>query len=80
MMWDHDGGMGWWMIFGGTWMLLFWGFVVALIVWGIRALTKHDEPISKRAEKTDPLDVAKTRYAKGEISRQEFEQIKKDLS
>jgi putative membrane protein len=68
------------MIFGGIWMVLFWGFIIALFVWGIRTLAKRDEPSSKRIERTDPLDVAKTRYAKGEISREEFEQIKKDLS
>jgi putative membrane protein len=27
-----------------------------------------------------PLEIAKKRYARGEISREEFEQLKKDLS
>ncbi len=68
------------MIFGAIMMVLFWGFIIALFVWGIKRLTEREEPGSKRVEKTDPLEVAKTRYARGEISREGFEQIKKDLS
>ncbi len=75
-MWDMPLGMGWWMAFGGLWMVVFWGGLIALIVWGITRLTKRSDSIPKH----DPLDVAKERYAKGEISREEFEQIKKDLS
>ena len=75
-MWDMPVGMGWWMMFGGLWMIIFWGGLIALIVWGITKLSRRGGSISKR----DPLDVAKERYAKGEISREEFEQIKKDLS
>lgn len=33
MMWYWP-GMGWWMLFGGIWMLLFWGGIIALAVWG----------------------------------------------
>ncbi len=57
-------------------MVLFWGGLIALIVWGVTKLTKRSDSASKH----DPLDVAKERYARGEISREEFEQIKKDLS
>ena len=74
-MWDMSLGMGWWWVFGGVWMLIFWGGLIALIVWGIKKLTERSGTTLKR----DPLDVAKERYARGEISREEFEQIKKDL-
>lgn len=73
-MW-HD-GMGWWMAFGGLWMLIFWVGLVVLIVWGVTKLSRRDGSTPRRS----PLDVAKERYAKGEISREEFEQLKKDLS
>ena len=75
-MWDISSGMGWWMGFGGLWMLIFWGGLIALIVWGIKKLTGGSNSSPRR----NPLGVAKERYAKGEISREEFEQIKKDLS
>jgi len=75
-MWDMPLGMGWWMAFGGLWMVVFWGGLIALIVWGITKLGGRKAPTPKH----DPLDIAKERYAKGEISKEEFEQIKKDLS
>jgi putative membrane protein len=55
--------------------LFFWGGLIALIVWGISRLTRH----SRASGKESPLDIARERYARGEISREEFEQIKKDL-
>jgi len=75
-MWYMHEGMGWWMAFGGAWMLVFWGGLIALIVWGISKLSGRGDSTPKR----NPLDVAKERYAKGEIPREEFEQLKKDLS
>jgi len=75
-MWYFHEGMGWWMAFGGLWMVVFWGGLIALIVWGIKKLTDR----GGSAPKHDPLDVAKEGYAKGEISKEEFDQLKKDLS
>ena len=74
-MWFMHEGAGWWMVFGGIWMVFFWGGLIALIVWGISRLTRHSGATGKQ----DPLGIARERYAKGEISREEFEQIKKDL-
>jgi len=79
-MWYWHNGMGWWMVFGGICMLLFWGAIIALVVWGINRLTERRGSGSSTGERRDPLDIAKERYARGEISREEFEQIKKDLS
>jgi putative membrane protein len=75
-MWEIPSGMGWWMGFGGLWMILFWGGVIALTVWGIKKLTEKSGPTTGH----NPLDTAKERYARGEITREQFEQIKKDLS
>ena len=74
-MWFMHDVNGWWMLFGGVWMFIFWGGLIALIAWGITRLTRRDESVSKHS----PLDIAKERYARGEINKEEFEQIKKDL-
>ena len=74
-MWFMHEGMGWWMVFGGIWMVIFWGGLIALIIWGISRLTGRDTSDKKQ----NPLDIARERYARGEISREEYEQLKKDL-
>jgi len=73
MWWPLGTTMGWWM---AIWIVVFWGGLIALIVWGVKKITEQGSSTRKQ----DPLDIAKERYARGEISREEFEQIKKDLS
>ncbi len=77
-MWLGDMGWGW-MVFGGIFMVIFWGGLIALIIWGVTRLSRRDGS-APPAPKHDPLEIAKERYAKGELSREEFEQLKKDLS
>ncbi len=67
-----------WMFFGGFWMIVFWGVIIALIVWVIIRLSRRDDTTS--SSKVSALDTAKERYAKGEITKAEFDQIKKDIS
>ena len=68
--------------FGGIFMLLFWG----LIIWAIFALVGrggcgHGSSSDNNSKHSDSaLDILKNRYAKGDISKEEFEKIKKDLS
>jgi putative membrane protein len=67
--------MGWWMAFGGLWVVVFWGVCIALVIWGVHRLTRRNDS----SQRQSPLDLAKERYAKGEINHEEFEKIKKDL-
>ncbi len=81
-MWHSVDGMGWWMLWGGLMMVIFWGAIIALAVWAIQSLSGRAErpgPAAGPSSRT-PLEIAKERYARGEISREEFEQIRKDLT
>jgi putative membrane protein len=74
-MWYMHDGAGWWMVFGGIMMVLFWGGLIALVVWGINRMTRRGSNLARKG----PLDIARERYARGEISKDQFEQLKKDL-
>jgi putative membrane protein len=63
------------MVFGMIWMVLFWGAVIWAIVW---AATRLGE--GRRDREESALDIARRRYARGEITREEFEELRKDLS
>jgi len=65
--------------FFGGWMMIVWIIIIGLIVWGVIALTRHAGKGPGDGERRNPLDIARERYAKGEITREEFERIKKDL-
>ncbi len=73
-MWGAHEGMGWWMLFGGLWMVLFWGIILGGVIWAVSRLA------GGRDAGRSPLDIAKERYARGEISAEEFERIRHDLS
>jgi len=57
------------MMFFGGWMIIFWVVIIGLIVWGAMALVRRGTSTSDTPQKCDPLDIAKERYAKGEISK-----------
>lgn len=74
---------GWgWMFFGGLLMIAFWVAVIALAVWVVQRLFRTGPSAGGGGGDTGltPLEIAKRRYARGEITRDQFEQLKKDLS
>ncbi len=79
MMWDWGSMWGWSgaMVLMGIAMLVFWGGIIALVIWLIVRLTRSGPTPSQRG---NALDIARERYARGEITKEEFDQIKKDLS
>jgi putative membrane protein len=80
MFMHHIGG--WWMPGMGILMALVCVGIIALVVWGITRLVRHGGCCSTvtTSTKQTPIDIARERYAKGEITKEQFEQIKKDLS
>ena len=63
-----------WMAVGWVLMALFWTGVVALAIWAFSRVSRHSD------KGNGALATARERYARGEISREEFDRIKKDLS
>ena len=61
-------------------MVFGWIIILGLIIWGIVVLVRRGSTTSGTSQKRDPLEIARERYARGEISKEEFEEIKKDLS
>lgn len=73
-----DWGMGW---FGMLFNLLFWCLIIVGLVFLIRWLIQAtgDKRHSDVSMGSNAMDILKERYAKGEINREEFESMKKDL-
>jgi putative membrane protein len=70
------GTMGW---FGPIFMIVFWAMIIALVVLIIRRLLSSTQERPGGSLGESALDILKKRYARGEINRQEFEEMKKDL-
>jgi putative membrane protein len=72
MHWDYGWGMG----FGWIFMVLFWALVILGIVYLLKLISGSSR---KEGRSETALDILKKRYASGEISKDEFEEKKKDI-
>lgn len=70
MGWGHMGG------WGALMMILFWVVVIGAVALLVRALLtgRGGQP-----EGGSAIDILKKRYARGEISREEFERLKGEI-
>lgn len=69
------------MMGGGIGMLLFWLLIIVGVIWLISALSpRGSSPAGSNAAPSEsPLDILKRRYAKGEINKEQFEEMKNTL-
>ena len=65
-----------WMFGGFMW--LFWILIIVGIVFLVNWIIRQSR-FSKTGDSENPLEILKKRYAKGEIEKEEFEKMKKDL-
>jgi putative membrane protein len=61
---------------GYIWIILIQLVMVGVVVWLIVQWVKF---FSKKKDTRTPHDIAKERYAKGEITKEELEEIKRNL-
>lgn len=67
------------MFMGFFWLFFLIVIILAVVYFAQPSSRMHDRP-TYFGPSEDPLEIAKLRYAKGEISKAQFEQIKKDLA
>ncbi len=61
-------------IIGWAFMILFWAALVLAIIWLYKQVRGEEKAVAET-----PLDVLKKRYAKGEITKDEFNEMKKEI-
>jgi putative membrane protein len=76
MMWGDGWGWGW--IAGGLVMLVFWGGLIALVVYVVRGGARSSR-VGNEQITHDARNILAERFARGEISEEEFEQRKRVL-
>ena len=80
MMWNGFEGMGWgWIGLGMIHMILFWVLVILGIAVLVRALSGSGGTRTE-GERPQAMEILKARYARGEITREQFEQMKRDIA
>lgn len=73
--WSMHGnvGFGWWLVMTVA-MILFWGGVIALIVWLLRGDSR-----TRRRGDDSPREILDRRLAAGDLSLEEYEQRRRVL-
>ncbi len=66
------------MLFGGLMMLAFWVLVIVGGIWLVITLTRSGQAVASSSS-VKPLDTLKERYAKGEITKEQYEEMRRGL-
>lgn len=76
-------GMGFGLL-GLLTMLLFWGGLIFLAVWLVRTIlsknSTHNSSSMQKRDGSNAHEILAQRYARGEITREQYEIMKRDIS
>ncbi len=70
-------GMG---LGGGLIMVLVWGGLILLAVWLVKSLFPANSQTPRPDQGTSASEILRQRYARGEITREQYEALKRDLA
>lgn len=70
---------GWGGSFGMGVMIFFWLLFLGLIVTLIWFLIRKGSESTSKPDNESPLEILKRRYARGEINKEEFRRMKKEI-
>jgi len=68
----HDGG------WGVLWMIASWALIVAIVVFAVRAFSSGEQR-DRSGRERDPGAILDERFARGEISEEEYRERKRVL-
>ncbi len=79
------------MLCGGLFFLLFWAVVIGLIVWAVTAWSRSNArrtaagsdlaaPPAAPGSADRALDILRERYARGEITKEQYDAMRNDLT
>lgn len=79
--WHHGWGLGGWesILIGGLMMLLFWGGLITLVFFVIRAAGGRSRVDTSGSSANEAISILDRRYAEGEIDAEQYQQMKKEL-
>lgn len=70
--WDHhDMDGGWWIVMAAG-MLLFWGLVIAGLIWLVRTVLADRHRAAPAGRQSNAIEILDRRLAKGDIEIEEY--------
>ncbi len=68
--------------YGGIFSIIFWIVIIVLGVWLVGSLVSrtNSQPPANLPPTESALDILKKRYAHGEITKEQFEEMRRDLN
>lgn len=77
-MGNYYGDMFGWGLGGGIMMIIFWAVIILSIVWIVKEVGGRNNSDKTHRGKS-AIEILEERYAKGEITKEQFESMKKDI-